>query len=114
MTLKDCTKDGLVWYLTYMLSVDEERALIEIINRRWTEQEKLCHDLREKAMSAFRVCVDLAKSKPGEEMTEEERKSLIAAYDASMAADKAVRLAEKKANILYKQLNELYGIDAIK
>lgn len=114
MTLKDCTKEELIWYLTDMMMVNQERAMIKIINRRRTEQEKLCHDLREKAMLAFRVCVDLAKSKPWEDMTEEERKSLIAAYDASMAADKAVRLAEKKANILYKQLNELYGIDAIK
>lgn len=111
MTLKDCTKDELLWYMTDMMMVNQERALIEIINRRWTEQEKLCHDLREKALSAFRLCADLAKSKPAKEMTEKELKSLAAAYDASTAADKAVLMAEKKANLLYKQLNALYGIE---
>lgn len=111
MTLKDCTKEELLWYLTDMMMVSQERALIEIVNRRWTEQEKICHDLREKAMSAFRVCVDLAKSKPAKEMTEKELKSLMSAHDVSMAADKAVRMAEKKANLLYKQLNALYGIE---
>lgn len=111
MTIKDCTKEELLWFMTDIMMVNQERVMIEIVNRRWTEQEKLCHDLREKAMSAFMVCVDLAKSKPGEEMTKEERESLIAAYDASMAADKDVRMAERKSNLLYKQLNALYGIE---
>lgn len=111
MTLKDCTKEELLWYLTEKTMVSQEIALIEIVNRRWTEQEKLCHDLREKAMSAFRVCADMVKSKPAAEMTEEEVKSLFSAYDVSTAADRAVRMAEKKSNLLYKQLNALYGID---
>ena len=111
MTLKDCTKEELLWYLTEMMMANEERALIAIVNRRWTKQEKLCHDLREKALSAFRACADLAKSKPAKDMTENELKRLIAASDASTAADKAVRMAEKKASFLYKQLNVLYGIE---
>ena len=111
MDLKDCTKDELLWYLTEKMMIDHRRALIEIVHRRWEEQEDLCERLRDQSLEALLAFVAAYKSKPYSEMTDSEAKNVLALARKHEEKDKAVKAAEKKSNLLYKQLNALYGIE---
>lgn len=110
MTLKDCTKEELLWYLTEKMMVNHRSALIEIVYRRWEAQDDLCGKLRERSSEKLREFAAAHTAKSYSQMTDEERKKVLALAKESEAADAAVRAAEKRSEQLYKQLDALYGI----
>ncbi len=111
MTLKDCTKEELLWYLTEKMMVNHRNVMIEIVYRRWQAQKKLCKKLRERSLEKLRDFTTAHKDKSYSQMTDGEFKRVIAIAKESEAAEAAVRAEEKRSEQLYKQLIALYGIE---